>query len=230
MKTVAFRIRRVFLTGLLVSMPLVITIFVFKFVFETLDSLLGPGVTAIMRHGGAPIPEGAIIPGVGVLTTLLLVFLIGLATTNYLGRKLWDVAEKIFTAIPFIRPVYVATKQVIETFSAGGGQAFRKVALIEYPRKGMYSLAFITGHVKGEVMEKSGKDLVMVFIPTTPNPTSGFLLMLPPEDVTELDMPVEDGVKMIVSCGLVTPEVYGSIAGKKNPEPGLGPDGSPHGS
>ena len=224
MKSVAHRIRRTFLTGLFVSMPLVITFIVFKFVFETLDNLLGPLVSLIIRKGGAPLPDGVIIPGVGVVTTIIIIFIIGLVTTNYLGRKLWNFAEKIFTAIPFIRPVYTATKQVIETFSAGGGQAFRKVVLVQYPRKGIYSLGFLTGITSGEAADKSGKAMKNVFIPTTPNPTSGFLLLFPEEDVIELDMAVEDGVKMIVSCGLVTPNVCDSITETKT----LDGAGAPH--
>lgn len=212
MKAVTHSIRRVFLTGIIVSLPLVITIFVFKFVFETFDNLLGPVVTSIIRGLGAPIGPEYHLPGIGLVSTVALVFLIGLVSANYMGRKLWAYGEAALTKIPFIRSVYVATKQVIDTFSTNSSNAFRKVVIIEYPRKGIYSLGFITGKTDGEARERLAREMVNVFIPTTPNPTSGFLLLVPQEDVMELEMAVEDGVKMIVSCGLVTPERYNTFA------------------
>ncbi|MBI4667342.1 MAG: DUF502 domain-containing protein [Nitrospinae bacterium] len=211
MTSVAHSIRRIFFTGLLVSLPLVITIFIFKFVFELFDGLLGPVVTTAIRIMGAPIPPDFRIPGIGVVSTIAVIFFIGLVSANYLGRKLWDMAETALTKIPIIRSVYIAAKQVIDTFSTSNGAAFRKVALVEYPRKGMFSLAFITGTTRGEVAQRLGGEMVNIFIPTTPNPTSGFLLILPKEAVIELDMAVEDGVKMIVSCGLVVPPTAGAI-------------------
>lgn len=211
MKTVSHSIRRVFFTGLIVSLPLVVTIFIFKFVFETFDNLLGPLVTSIIRGMGAPIGQDYHLPGIGLVSTVALVFLIGLVSANYMGRRLWAYGEAVVTRIPIIRSVYVATKQVIDTFSTNSSNAFRKVVIIEYPRKGMYSLGFITGKTSGEARERLGRDMMNVFIPTTPNPTSGFLLLVPQEDVMELEMAVEDGVKMIVSCGLVTPERYNAL-------------------
>lgn len=212
MKAVTHSIRRIFLTGIIVSLPLVITIFVFKFVFETFDNLLGPLVTSIIRGMGAPIGPEYHLPGIGLVSTLALVFLIGLVSANYMGRRLWAYGEAMVTKIPIIRSVYAATKQVIDTFSTNSSNAFRKVVIIEYPRKGIYSLGFITGTTSGEARDRLGRDMVNVFIPTTPNPTSGFLLLVPQEDVVELEMAVEDGVKMIVSCGLVTPERYNTLA------------------
>lgn len=208
MKSVTHSIRRVFITGLVISLPLVITIFVLKFLFESFDNLLGPLVTSIMRGLGAPMDPDYNVPGIGLVSTVALIFIIGLVSTHYMGRRLWEWGEAILTKIPIIRPVYVAAKQVIDTFSTNSSEAFRKVVIIEYPRKGVYAIGFITGSTTGEIKDRMGIDLVNVFVPTTPNPTSGFLLLLPKAEVVELDMPVEDGVKMIVSCGLVTPERY----------------------
>lgn len=212
MKAVTHSIRRIFLTGIIVSLPLVITVFVFKFVFETFDNLLGPLVTSIIRGLGAPIGPDYHLPGIGLVSTVALVFLIGLVSANYMGRRLWSYGEAALMKIPIIRPVYVATKQVIDTFSTNSSNAFRKVVIIEYPRKGIYSLGFITGKTSGEARDRLGREMLNVFIPTTPNPTSGFLLLVPQEDVMELEMAVEEGVKMIVSCGLVTPERYNKFA------------------
>jgi uncharacterized membrane protein len=210
MKSVTHRIRRTFITGLVISLPLVITIFILKFLFESFDNLLGPLVTSMIRSFGAPIGPDYKLPGIGLVSTVALIFLIGLVSAHYVGRRLWDWGEAVLTKIPIIRPVYVAAKQVIDTFSTNSSEAFRKVVVIEYPRRGMYTIGFITGPAYGEIKEKTGADLVNVFVPTTPNPTSGFLLLLPKAEVVELDIPVEDGVKMIVSCGLVTPERYNS--------------------
>ncbi len=199
-------VRRTFLTGLLVSLPLAITAVVFVFIFRSLDNLLGPLVMEILVLVGIPGAAGYTLPGVGVITTLALVFGVGVFTTNYLGRKLWDLGERIVTQIPIIRTVYIGAKQVIDTFSTSNTQAFSKVVMLEYPRHGIYCLAFITGGTEGEVQANVGRNLVNIFVPTTPNPTSGFLLMIPKDDVIELEMSIEEGIKMIVSGGIVTPD------------------------
>ena len=205
MKHILLKIRRVFLAGLFVCLPLVVTIAVFRFAFKTLDSFLGPAVTEALIQVGAPIPHDFQIPGLGVITTVIIVFMIGLATTNYLGKKLWQVGEGIVTRIPVIRSVYTGAKQVIDTFATNADKAFTKVVMLEYPRHGIYCLAFITGGTKGEAQDITGEDLINIFLPTTPNPTSGFFLMVPKEDLTEMDMSVEDGIKMVISGGVVTP-------------------------
>lgn len=215
MKVVFTKIRRIFLAGLFVSLPLVVTFLLFKFVFEALDNLLGPAITAILVWSGAPLPQDFIIPGIGVVATIALIFLIGLFTTNWAGRKLWDIGEWVVVQIPVIRSVYTGAKQVIETFVTNSDQAFSKVVMLEYPRKGIYCLAFITGSTKGEIHLKTGKEFTNIFLPTTPNPTSGFFLMVPDEDLTELDMSVEDGIKMIVSGGVVTPQYSKAVMEQK---------------
>lgn len=197
-------------------MPLAITIIVFKFLFEFLDNLLGPVVVLAIKNTGFNIPEDFAVPGLGVATTVILVFSIGLITTNYIGRKMWAAGEFILAHIPVIRSVYSGAKQVIETFATGNAQAFRKVILLEYPRKGLYTLAFITGATSAETIEKTEGEFVNIYVPTTPNPTSGFMLMLPKEEVVELEMSVEDGLKMIISGGVVTPEVKKKVVTKSN--------------
>jgi len=200
------RIRKIFLTGLLVSLPLVITIVVFKFVFDTLDNFLGPLVTKLLIEAGAPIKPTFKLPGVGIVTTFMIVFLIGVFTRNWIGRRLWDLGERIVAQIPVIRSVYTGAKQVVETFATNSTRTFSKVVMLEYPRRGIYCLAFITGETKGEAQARTGEEVVNIFLPTTPNPTSGFLLLVPKKDLIVMDMSVEDGIKMIVSGGLVTPK------------------------
>lgn len=208
------RIRKIFLTGLLVSLPLVVTVVVFKFVFDTLDNFLGPLVTRLLVEAGAPIRPTYKIPGVGVVTTLAIVFLVGLLTRHWIGRKLWDLGENIVSRIPLIRPVYIGAKQVVETFAANSSQTFSKVVMLEYPRRGIYCLAFITSETRGEAQERTAENLVNVFLPTTPNPTSGFLLLVPREELIIMDMTVEEGIKMIVSGGLVTPKFNRTVKEK----------------
>ncbi len=207
MKIVFLKIRRIFLAGLLVSLPLVITIVIFKFMFETLDSFLGPYVTQLLILMGVPIVKDFQLPGLGLITTVLILFLIGLFTTNFIGRKLLHIGEGLVAQIPVIRSVYTGAKQIIDTFASSGTKNFSKVVLVEYPRKGLFCLAFITGETTGEAPARIGEDLINIFLPTTPNPTSGFYLMVPRSDLIELNMTVEDGIKMLMSGGLVTPEL-----------------------
>lgn len=215
MNTFTGKIRRVFITGLLVSLPLAITVFVFKFILDTLDNFLGPLATKGLLKVGAPIPVDFQIPGIGVVATIILVFTIGLITKNYLGRKLWGLGEMIVDWIPGIRSVYNGAKQIIDTFARSNTKAFSKVVMLEYPRKGIWCLAFITGKTEGEAQVKTDRELINIFLPTTPNPTSGFLLLVPKEDLIELSMTVEEGVKMIVSGGIVTPEYIPESAAKE---------------
>ena len=148
---------------------------------------------------------GMHIPGLGVILSLVVLFLTGVIATNFFGRRIVALGEGILAKIPFVRTIYNAVKQVLETIFASDSKAFRKVILIEYPRKGMYSIAFQTskGFKQGE--EKTGKELITVFVPTTPNPTSGFLLMVPKSDVVELSMSVDEALKMVISLGVVLP-------------------------
>lgn len=195
----------IFIAGLLASLPLAITVLIIRFIFTTVDHLLSPLATQIFILFGLPLDVGYRIPGLGFIATILIVFGMGLFTRHYLGRKFIELGEKMFTKIPVFKSIYTGAKQVIETFSASSSMAFKKVALIEYPRRGIYTLAFITSQGKGEITRRTGKEMINVYVPTTPNPTSGFFLALPKEDVVELDMPVEDGFKIVISSGLILP-------------------------
>ncbi len=145
------------------------------------------------------------IPGLGVLLAVALVLITGMIMANLLGRRLVAFWESLMARIPLVRTLYSAVKQIMEAVLATDAKSFRKVLLVEYPRKGVWSLAFMTSDDLGEVQDKTIANVISVFIPTTPNPTSGFVLMVPESDVIELDMAVEEGLKMIISMGVVVP-------------------------
>lgn len=199
------KIRKIFFAGVLVTLPLALTIFLLQFFFVVLDAQLGPAVTKLLIQLHVPIDQDYIIPGLGLVTLVAIIFLAGLFTRNIIGQKLVDFGEGILVKIPVFKNIYVGAKQVIETFGRSRGGAFRRVAMIEYPRRGIYSLAFVTNEKQGAIEKQFDREMVSVFLPTTPNPTSGYFLMLPREDVVELDMSVEDGIKMVISGGLVIP-------------------------
>ncbi|MFQ5432967.1 MAG: DUF502 domain-containing protein [Nitrospinota bacterium] len=199
------KLKKIFFAGILVTLPLALTVFLLQFFFVRLDAQLSPAVTKLLLRLNVPIDPDYRIPGLGLVTIIVIVFLAGLFTRNIIGRKLVDFGEGLLVKIPIFKNIYVGAKQVIETFGKSRAGAFRKVVLIEYPRHGIYSLAFVTNDRQGEVEKRVEQEMVSVFVPTTPNPTSGYFLMLPKKDVVELDMNVEDGIKMVISGGLVTP-------------------------
>lgn len=198
------KIRNIFFAGLVVIIPIVFTLFLFTWIFKKLDNL-SPFITNLLIYFGAPLPKGFKIPGLGIAATILIIFLVGLFTTSVIGKKFLALWEYILNKIPFIRSIYSAIKQILETIALSDKNAFRQVVMIEYPRKGLYCLGLLTCESKGEIQEKTEKDIAYVFIPTTPNPTSGFLLFVPKENITPLSMSVEEGLKLIVSGGIVTP-------------------------
>ena len=194
--------RRYLVAGVLVWVPLGITVLIIKFLVDLMDNtlLLLP---ADYR------PEawlGFRIPGLGIVLTVVVVFITGVIAANLVGRKLVNLGERILARIPLVRSIYSAVKQVTETIFSGSGKSFRKVVLVEYPRKGIWTLAFKTGEGADELQRRIGKTVINIFVPTTPNPTSGFFLMVPCEDVIELDLSVDDGLKMIISAGVVVPK------------------------
>ncbi|HEU5338659.1 MAG TPA: DUF502 domain-containing protein, partial [Sulfuricaulis sp.] len=145
------------------------------------------------------------IPGLGLVLTAIVVLATGIIATNLFGMQLFTIGERILQRIPLVRSIYASVKQVTQSLFSSG-KSFRKVVLVEYPRKGMWSLAFQTGSGANEIQTKTGQEIVNIFIPTTPNPTSGFFLMVPRDDVIELDMTVDQGLKMLLSVGVVVPE------------------------
>jgi uncharacterized membrane protein len=196
------RLRAYFLAGILVTAPISLTLYLAWLFVAFVDDSVTPLIPA--RYN----PETYLpftIPGLGVVVVFVTLTLIGMLTAGYVGRLLVRASEGILARMPVVRSVYGATKQIFETVLANQSQAFREVVLIEYPRRGIWALGFITGHTKGEVQNLTTDDVVNVFVPTTPNPTSGFLLFFPRSDIHVLDMTIEEGIKMVVSGGIVTP-------------------------
>lgn len=191
------RIRKLIVAGLVVLLPLIATIYILIFVFNLMDGIFGQIIESII---GRP------LPGVGILFTLLLILLTGFLATNIFGKKLLSSLEQMISRVPIMNSVYSALKQVVEAFSPEKTNAFQRVAMLEYPRRGLWVIGFITGKSTGEVQRKTDHEVLNVFIPTTPNPTSGFLVFVPKEDVTFLEMSVEEGLKLIISGGVITPK------------------------
>jgi len=199
-------LRRYLIAGLLIWLPLGVTLLVFKLLVGLVEKLID--VVPAQYH-----PEvllGIEIPYFNVLLALIAMFVVmvltGLIVTNLFGRKLVQIWESILGRIPVVRSIYQGVKQIVETILSSTGKSFRKVLLIEYPRKGLYTLAFQTGNSVGEVQAKTGEEVTTVFIPTTPNPTSGFIILVPTKDVIELDMNVDEALKMVISLGMVEPQ------------------------
>ncbi len=199
--------KRYLIAGLLVWLPLGVTVLVIRLLVSFMDQLL---VFIPLKYQ----PEtllGFNIPGLGVVMAVLIVLITGIIVANFFGRQLVAAWESLLGRIPLVRTIYHSVKQVAVTIFSSQGKSFRKVLLIEYPRKGIYTLAFQTGDAVEEVKQKSGKNVINVFVPTTPNPTSGFFIMVPDDDVQVLDMSIDEALKMIMSLGVIVP------GGKGNP-------------
>lgn len=193
--------RRYLIAGLLVWVPLGVTLLVITTLVDVLDRVL-----LLLPPPWRPDALlGVHIPGLGVLLSVAVVFVTGIVAANLFGRQLVAVWESLLARIPLVRSIYAAVKQLTETVFAAGGQSFRKVLLIEYPRRGLWTLAFQTGTDIGEAQARTGQDVINIYVPTTPNPTSGFFLMIPRVDVVELDMSVDDALKMLISMGVIVP-------------------------
>lgn len=200
MKSAAFR--KYLLAGLVIWLPILVTFVVLRFIVDLLDNTL-----ALLPRAYQPEALlGMNIPGLGVILSLTLLLVTGVFATNFLGQHLMRWGESILARIPLVRSIYNAAKQVIQAILATNSQAFRKVLLIEYPRKGAWSLAFQTGTTTQEIIQHTGEEMVSVFVPTTPNPTSGFLMMIPKRDVIELSMSIDEALKLIISLGVMQSE------------------------
>lgn len=193
--------RKYLIAGLLVWMPLGITFLVIRAIVGLLDRIL----LLLPKTYQPDTLLGFHIPGLGVALAVLLVLATGMIVANFLGKRLVVAWEHFLARIPLVRTLYAGVKQIMEAVLATDAKSFRKVLLLEYPRKGLWSLAFMTSDSLGEVQEKTTDEVISVFIPTTPNPTSGFVIMVPRQDVIELNISVEDGLKMIISMGVVVP-------------------------
>ena len=186
-------LRSKLLTGIITLLPLYLTYIVLKFFFKTLNDISEPILNRLNIE----------IPFLGVLLTLLLVLSIGIAVTNFLGRKFFEIGEKIVKKVPLVSSIYSSIKQILDTITNSSTDEFKGTVYIQYPRKGLWTMAFISG----ESISESGKTFFHLFVPTTPNPTSGFFLMIPKEDAIESNMSVEDGLKTIISGGLLAPKL-----------------------
>lgn len=197
-----------FLTGLLIVVPLYITFYVLRLIVGSMDKVL----LYLPEHLRPATYLPYDIPGIGVLLTIIVVFIIGLLAQNFFGRKLISIGEFFMAKIPVLRAVYKGSKQFVDTFFVQDSEeGFNTVVMLEYPRKGIFGIGFVTGKAKGELQARTSDTTVNVFIPTTPNPTSGFYLIVPEEDLTPLDMTVEDAFKVIMTGGMVVPEIKKDI-------------------
>jgi len=187
-------LKKYFISGLLVIIPITVTVYILKIIIGFTDTLY-PLVKSYLPF---------YIPGFGILITFLLIVLVGVVTTNILGKRLVAVGENMIARIPLVKVIYNAIKQISEAIFSVEHKSFSRVVLIEYPRKGIFTMAFVTGVATGEVKAKINKKLLNVFVPTTPNPTSGFYLMVPEDEVKVLDMKPEEAFKRIVSGGMAS--------------------------
>jgi uncharacterized membrane protein len=198
------RLRYYFLTGLVIAAPISITVYVTWWFIGVVDAWFKPLLPE--RYD----PDTYLpftIPGVGLLVALVLLTVLGALAANLFGRTVVRYGERLLDQMPVVRNVYRALKQIFETVLSQSNQSFRQVGLIEYPRKGLYALVFVSTQTRGEVAERAGGggDMLSVFLPTTPNPTSGFLLFVPKDDIIILKMSVEEAAKLVISAGLVVP-------------------------
>lgn len=189
-------LRRYFLSGILVIVPLIITILVLRFLFKGIDGLLSPFLTKLLGYN---------IPGLGVVATIILIFLAGFLTANVIGSRLFRIWEIFWIKTPLVRTIYGSSKRLVEALTTTEKDSFKQVVLVEFPRKGMFCLGFLTRTIEIELKETED-ELVAVFIPSTPTPFSGWTMLFPKEDIVPLDMTIEEGIKFFVSGGIASPE------------------------
>ena len=201
-RTLMGLLKRWFFAGLLVSAPILLTVYITWLFINIVDGYVASLLPSYLQPSTYVNYD---IPGFGIVIGGITIIFIGGLTAGLLGRTLIRLGESIVGRLPIVRSVYGATKQIMETVMASQSDAFREVVLIEYPRRGIWAVGFVTGTTKGEIQNMSSETLINIFVPTTPNPTSGFLLFVPRGDAIALDMGVEDAVKMVVSGGIVTP-------------------------
>ncbi len=199
--------------GLLFLLPLLATAFLISFLITWVDKTLLLLPEAYRPENFLPIP----IPGLGLLLVIGILFVTGMFVRNFVGRKLVELGEALMRYIPFVSKVYSWIKQMVDTLFLTTGKEFKRVVLVEYPRRGIWAMAFVTSESQGEVQDKTQQKCINLFLPTTPNPTSGFYLLVPECDVIPLEMSVEDSMKLIMSGGILVPESYTSSAADAAP-------------
>jgi uncharacterized membrane protein len=195
-KTLGRSLRRRFLTGLLVVTPLAVTIFFIRFLFGFMDGLFGPVLAKYI---------GVKIPGLGIISTLVLIFLVGLLTANFVGRKIVEIGEALVSRLPIVKTIYSSSKQLIEALFLPASHAFKRVVLVEFARQGSFVIAFVTNSISLDLPGGEKKELLSLFIPSTPLPTTGWVFMVLADNVIDLPMSVEAGFRLVISGGIVTP-------------------------
>ncbi|MDA0764184.1 MAG: DUF502 domain-containing protein [Proteobacteria bacterium] len=198
------RFRRYFLAGILVTSPILITVYVTWLIVTFVDTQVA-GMLPESLDFTKKLPHQ--IPGLGLIISIIAITFIGAITPGFIGRTLLKSGERVLNKMPVVRSIYGAIKQIMETVMSTNSDSFREVVLVEYPRKGIWVIGFVTGETKGEVQSLTKDKVINIFVPTTPNPTSGFLLFIPQKDLVYMDMKVEDAVKMVISGGIVTPKI-----------------------
>ena len=194
------KLKKIFITGLAIIIPVGLTLYILIFLIDMMDNLLK---IIPFRYQ----PEtllGFRIPGLGVIVTVVLIFVCGLVAKSYLGYRIVSSGESFVDKIPFVRSIYQSIKQVSDSMFADRRSGFKKVVLVEFPRKGIYTVGFVTGNPGPEIQSKVGQTCISVFLPTTPNPTSGYLVIVPEDDLLQVDMTVEEALTYIISVGIVT--------------------------
>ncbi|MCX5867852.1 MAG: DUF502 domain-containing protein [Proteobacteria bacterium] len=202
MGSIRKQLKKYFLAGILVVVPLIITIYLIMLFISWTDNFLD--FIPPSFHPRSYIP----IPGWGFIMAVLIILVTGMVTTNYLGRGILHFWNTQVGRIPLIRNIYGSVRQLMESLFMQSGKHFQRVVLIEFPRPGIYAIAFITSRARVETIAKTGKKLINLFLPTAPNPTSGFFIMLPEDEITELDISVEDAFKMIISGGILSEDKF----------------------
>ncbi len=199
-------LKKVFITGLLVLIPIAATAFVVVFFFNLLEGWLAPAGVQILYLMGIRLPEAwQQLPGfaLGILTTLILIFITGVFASNFLGRRILKFGDQLIKSIPLVNSIYSAMRQVVNSFSVTGASAFKTVVMFEYPRKGLWAMGFMTTSSLACIQKSAKQKVTNVFLPTTPNPTSGFLLMIPTRDLRVLPISPEEALKIIATVGLI---------------------------
>jgi len=198
------KLKKIFFTGLAVIIPIGLTLYILFFLIDMMDGLLK--IMPIKYHPDTLI--GMHIPGLGIIVTLVLIFVCGLVTTSYVGKKIVRSGEDLVDRIPFVRSIYQATKRLSDSMLTDRRSSFKRVVLAEFPRKGIYTIGFVTGVPPIEILEKAGQNCISVFLPTTPNPTSGYLIIIPEDELVPIHMSVEEALTFIISVGIISPSDY----------------------
>ena len=206
MQVVGGTIKKNMIAGLLVTVPVAFTYIILEFVITRVDGLMVPIVSKIIGEKGMEIFKAYSVPGMGFLLLVLFIFFIGLIATNFFGKKMFEVGELVLHKIPLVRVIYTTIKKVVDMISQSQTPTFEKMVLVTYPRSPLKTIGIVACDTRGTVLKMIGKRSVNVFVPTSPNPTTGFIIHVPVEDVNFLEMTVEEGLKMIISFGVVAPK------------------------